>query len=418
MAIGYACITIGLQDAKQSRCIMGNATEDNLRRLIKDNLNALDAAIEYNLAMGIKLYRISSDFIPFGSHPVNKLLWWEEFGEKLAQIGKKIGDSGMRATMHPGQYTVLNSKNSEVVENAILDLKYHCKFMDAMGLDEKNKMILHVGGVYADKKNSAEMFKLNYLRLPDNIKKRLIIENDDKNYTVEDVLNISRALEVPVVFDNLHNRLNPSLETIPEQDWVDICRSTWKQEDGVQKIHYSQQKAGGPPGSHSDTIYIEEFIKFYKSLRDKNIDIMLEVKDKNISCIKCINSSSSKTSARDLEEEWARYKYFVLSRSANIYSEIREQLKDKENIDAVKFYKKIEQALDTDEDKGAEVNAAQHVWGYINKNCKEAEKRRFNKLLTGYIDKGNGLKSIKNHLLKCAIEQDISYLINSYYFYI
>ncbi len=294
MAIGYACITIGVEGTKISRCSIGNATPDNLRRITGHNFDALETAVDYNIAMGIKLYRISSDIVPFGSHPVNKLLWWEEFGEKLYKIGQKIVDSGMRVSMHPGQYTVLNSRRPEVVSNAVSDLVYHAKFLDALGVNESNKLILHIGGVYGDKSKSAEVFKLNYLKLPDNVKARLVIENDDKNYTVEDVLDISKVLNIPVVFDNLHNRLNPSDENLSEKEWIDACASTWKRNDGIQKIHYSQQKKGAIVGSHSDTISIEEFMEFYDGLNNKNIDIMLEVKDKNISCIKCINSINKK----------------------------------------------------------------------------------------------------------------------------
>jgi len=283
-------MSIGVEGAKISRCSIGNATPDNLRRIIGHNFDALDTAVDYNIAMGIKLYRISSDIVPFGSHPVNKLLWWEEFGEKLYKIRQKIVDSGMRVSMHPGQYTVLNSRRPEVVSNAVSDLIYHAKFLDALGINESNKLILHIGGVYGDKSKSAEMFKLNYLKLPVNVKERLVIENDDRNYTVEDALDISRALDIPVVFDNLHNKLNPSYEKLSEKEWIDACASTWKRKDGIQKIHYSQQKNGAKVGSHSDTISIEDFMRFYHDLNDKNIDIMLEVKDKNISCIKCINS--------------------------------------------------------------------------------------------------------------------------------
>ncbi|KNY26844.1 UV DNA damage repair endonuclease UvsE [Pseudobacteroides cellulosolvens] len=418
MAIGYACITIGVEGTKVSRCIIGNATLDNLRKITNNNLAALMAAIDYNIAKGIKLYRISSDIIPFGSHPVNKLLWWDEYGEKLLEIGQKIADSGMRVSMHPGQYTVLNSTKPEVVNNAVSDLIYHTKFLDALGVNESNKLILHIGGVYGDKEKSAEVFKSNYLKLPDNIKARMVIENDDKNYTLEDALCISRVLDIPVIFDNLHNKLNPSHEKLSEKEWIDICASTWKGKDGVQKIHYSQQKTGAAAGSHSETIYIEEFMEFYNNLNDKSIDIMLEVKDKNISCVKCINSTCDKTSIKDIEEEWAKYKYFVLSRSAKVYQEVRELLKDKKVMNIIEFYRKIELALHMPEDKGAEINAAQHVWGYLGKNCKEAEKRRFNRLIKDYTENGKGLKSIKSHLLKCAEAQNVEYLKNSYYFFI
>ncbi|MDP4180358.1 MAG: YbgA family protein [Bacillota bacterium] len=119
-----------------------------------------------------------------------------------------------------------------------------------------------------------------------------------------------------------------------------------------------------------------------------------------------------------LEEEWANYKYLVLSRSSKIYNEIRELLKKKSENIAIKFYTLIEQALALSEDRGAEINAAQHIWGYVNKDCCDHQKNRFQKLLKDYDDEGKNLKALKNHLLKLSIAQDIGYLKKSYYFYI
>ncbi|MDP4181402.1 MAG: UV DNA damage repair endonuclease UvsE, partial [Bacillota bacterium] len=338
MAIGYACLTIGIENAGLSSCKLNNANEDNIRKIISYNLKALEIIVKYNINKGVKLFRISSDIIPFGSHPVNNLTWWDEFRSEIAEIGEKIINSGMRVSMHPGQYTVLNSPNLKVVDNAYNDLIYHSRFLDALGVDSKNKIILHIGGVYGDKKKSAEAFILNYSNLPQSIKKRLVIENDDKNYTVEDVLNISEVSGIPVVFDNLHNKLKPSQLNLTEVQWIDRCNQTWKKADGIQKLHYSQQKAGGLYGAHSDTIHIEEFLLFYNSLKDKDIDIMLEVKDKNLSAVKCVNSTNLNLRISALEEEWANYKYLVLSRSSKIYNEIRELLKKKSENIAIKFY--------------------------------------------------------------------------------
>lgn len=290
MSIGYACIAVGVKNAKLSRCTLKNASEDNIRKITEANLNALDAMIDYNIENKIKLFRISSDIIPFGSHEVNKLEWQVEFKDKIIKIGNKIITSGMRVSMHPGQYTVLNSNRQEVVLNAVRDLKYHNLFLDTLGVHSTNKIVLHIGGVYGDKEKAAENFIKNYRELPSEIKKRLVIENDDKSYTIEDVLKISSEAHIPVIFDNLHNKINQSQEKLSEFQWINICRKTWNKSDGKQKIHYSEQRQGGTIGSHSDTICVNEFLEFYNKLPNKDIDIMLEVKDKNLSAVKCINS--------------------------------------------------------------------------------------------------------------------------------
>lgn len=417
MSIGYACQLIGVPGTELSRCILKNASEDKLRDLIKQNLKSLDTMLDYNIKHDIHLFRISSDIIPFGSHPMNKLIWWEEFEEDLFTIGNKIKSNNIRVSVHPGQYTVLNSPDQATVSNAILDLEYHDRFLTALGMDQSSKMVLHIGGVYGDKSEAVKRFVENYQTLSDSIKSRLILENDDKSYTVEEVISIARQTGSPVVFDNLHNAIKPSVTKLSEKEWMLECRKTWKTVDGMQKIHYSQQGKNLPVGGHSETVFLQDFENFYP-LVPAETDIMLEVKDKNLSAIKCINSISLNARAAELETEWARYKYYVLSRSARIYMEIRQLLKDKNTPAAKAFYTKVEAAMLLDEDMGAEVNAADHVWGYISKDSTNAEKNRYQKLLSGYLNKDNSIASVKRHLLTCATKRNLEYLINSYYFYI
>ncbi len=287
MAIGYACLTIGVPGTDLSRCILRNASEENLKRITEKNLSALEAMLHYNIENNIKLFRISSDIIPFGSHPVNQLPWWELYEKKLLELGHKIAKAGIRVSMHPGQYTVLNSPNYTVVENAINDLEYHNRFLSSLDAGKECKLILHVGGVYGDKAKAMDAFLLHYHKLKDGVRRRLVIENDDRNYNIEDVLQISAKTGAPVVFDNLHHLINPPDFIMSDAEWIKVCGNTWTKEDGVQKIHYSQQKETGRPGSHSDTINIKDFAKYYSQLPYKNLDIMLEVKDKNISAVKC-----------------------------------------------------------------------------------------------------------------------------------
>lgn len=288
MSIGYACLTVGVPGTELKSCIMKNASESRLMDLIAYNLTSLEHILDYNVRNGIQLFRISSDLIPFGSSPVNTLPWWEVFEKRFLRLGRMISECGIRVSMHPGQYTVLNSPNTEVVMRAVQDLTYHCRVLDSLFVGSSHKIILHIGGVYQNKEQSLQRFIESYHLLSRQIKDRLVLENDDKSYHIKDVLKIAAAVGAPVIFDNLHHKVNPCDEK-DELHLINLCGQTWKEKDGVQKIHYSQQHPGKKPGSHSDTIDEEEFFTFYQSLQRKDIDIMLEVKDKNLSAVKCIH---------------------------------------------------------------------------------------------------------------------------------
>lgn len=288
MNIGYVSIIMSEPGLKMKSCILKNASEDNLIKLIKYNLEMLDKIFDYNFKHDIFVFRISSGFIPFASHPINKVDWCKMFKKEFLTLGKKAKKYGIRLSMHPGQYTTLTSPNKDVVKKSIWDLKYQTGVLDCMGLDSKNKIILHIGGKYEDKQQSMERFIKEYKKLPKNIKNRLVIENDDRNYTAEDVLYISSKADIPVLFDYFHHLLNHEGEDLNTIEILKKCMKTWKKDkDGIPKVHYSQQAIGKKSGSHSLTIDVSEFLRFYNTL-PCNVDIMLEVKDKDISALKCI----------------------------------------------------------------------------------------------------------------------------------
>ena len=151
MSIGYACHTLAVSGAEMKKCLLRNADEATLRGLIEWNLSALERMVDYNLQNGIRLYRISSDLIPFASSPVNRIPWALDYAERLAAIGRKILLGGIRVSMHPGQYTVLNSPDPTVAENAVRELVYHTQLLDALGIPASHRIILHIGGAYGDK---------------------------------------------------------------------------------------------------------------------------------------------------------------------------------------------------------------------------------------------------------------------------
>ncbi|CZR10125.1 UV-damage endonuclease [Trichococcus flocculiformis] len=418
MSIGYACLNIGTPNTNIRSVMQRNATPEKLTEVSEHNLAALERMIDYNHKNDIKLFRISSDLIPFGSSPVNTLAWPEIHKEAFDRIGSKIRKSGMRVSLHPGQYTVLNSPTEEVGERAITDLVYHDKILIALGTDQTNKIVLHVGGIYGDKKEALERFEQNFRRLPEAVRNRLIIENDDRLYNIEDVLTLAHRLHVPAVYDNLHHAINPPPSGGTDPYWIAEAKKTWKAADGNQKIHYSQQALDKRPGAHTDTINLETFLTFHEQLEDKQIDIMLEVKDKNLSAIKCQNATIAAPKTVLLEKEWGRYKYAVLERSPAIYQAIRTLLKDKEAYPVQEFYHLIDTAFAEEIRPGYAENAAAHVWGYFKKHATDAERRQYEKNIVNYRNGTGTRATLKWHLFRLAEKYESEYLLQSLYFYL
>jgi len=418
MEIGYACLTIGVQDTKLKSCTAKKADEEVLKEIISNNLKSLSNIIEYNINNEIKLFRISSDLIPFGSSSINTLSWVDIFKNELTQIGNKIKNSGMRVSMHPGQYTVLNSEDGEVVDRAICDLNYHTMLLDSLGLSSENKIVLHIGGVYDDRQQAIKRFIVNYKKLSDSVKNRLVIENDDKCYNISEVLEISKDLKIPVVFDVLHNKANPSSIDESEVSWIKKCGKTWKEKDGTQKIHYSQQDNLKRAGAHSASISINQFMKFYETLPDENIDIMLEVKDKNISAVKCKNCIKKDKDSKALETEWSKYKYKILENSQADYEEIEKLLENKNEYPCVAFYNLIEQGLKKESTKQQFLDTVSRIFEIIEVHLMEKEKGRFSKNIQSFNQGIIAKSKIKNNLLRLTLQYNVEELLGSYFFII
>ncbi|SFH52089.1 UV DNA damage repair endonuclease UvsE [Pisciglobus halotolerans] len=418
MSIGYACLTVGVPETDMRRVTKKNATAEKLNDITRHNLMSLEKMIDYNIENDIHLFRISSDLIPFGSSPVNQLPWQETFREEFGRIGRKITESNMRVSFHPGQYTVLNSPNEETVAKAVEDLRYHNKVMECLGVNDEHKIVLHIGGVYEDKPAASQRFVENFQKLDQAIQRRLIIENDDRLYTIQDVLEIAEKIGIPVIYDNLHHAVNPGPDEGSDAEWIAKANQTWKAGDGKQKIHYSQQALDKRAGAHTSTIYLDTFLDFYDSLPDQDIDIMLEVKDKNLSAVKCINATRPFPAIKYLEKEWMRYKYLVLEHSPERYQHIRSLLKDKTIYPAKAFYHLIEAALDTEVQIGQAINAAQHVWGHLKQQVTEKEAKAFERLLAKYQEGQSSEQAVKKRLLTFAMKYHEPYLLQSLYVYI
>lgn len=416
MNIGYACMIFSRADLRFSTCRLSNVTEERLNEIILKNLVVLDKMIDFNIENGIHLFRISSDVIPFATHPINSLDWKYKYREELKKIGSKIKMAGLRVSMHPGQYTVLNSPRQEVVSRAISDIHYHAEFLNALGVDFANKIILHVGGTYGDKSLSQDRFVENVKYLDSSAKKRLVIENDERSYTVQDVLNVGLKTGNPCVFDTFHHSLNLPSEKRTMVNWINICKQTWNEVDGTQKIHYSQQDGSKRRGAHSRSIHHLEFMEFYKTLNSDDIDIMLEVKDKEISAIKCINLLKHEGNREYMQKEWERYRILILSRSKSIYEVINQKMVYDKDFSMLEFYNLVDEALGGRKNSKHIIPAMMSVWSALEETATDAEKKKFSSLLQkSKADTRHELRLIK-WLSALSLRQRRSDINESYFF--
>lgn len=285
MKIGYPCINRTLGCTNRTFRLASYSAE-RLRCTIALNLDCLRAILSFNLSHGILFFRITSDLIPFASHPVCTADWPGQFRDQFSSIGRFIRDQRMRVSMHPDQFVVLNTKDPGVLERSISELRYHATVLDLLGLDCTAKIQIHLGGVYGDKEAAIGRFIGVYQTLDPAIRRRLVIENDDRLYSARDCLEVSAATGVPVLFDFFHHQVNPSEGVLP--DLLGEITRTWLSRDGLPMADYSSQAAGMRRGNHAESLDVDDFLLLLEQTRGHDFDLMLEIKDKERSALTAI----------------------------------------------------------------------------------------------------------------------------------
>ena len=288
MRIGYPCINRTIDCTANSTFRLKSYSETRLKDSIKNNLLCLRKILQFNLEHRLLFFRISSDLVPFASHPINKFNWQTYFQEDFEEIGAFIIKNRMRISMHPDQFTLINSIKQEIFERSKKELIYHAEILDLMELDKSAKIQIHVGGAYGDKQKSIERFIKRFDELDDSVVQRLVIENDDKLYDLNDCLKINTEIHIPILFDNFHNKLHNSA-TPTKHESFRLAMKTWNEKkDGLPMVDYSSKKDNGSPRQHAETINIEDFDLFLKQTMSFDFDVMLEIKDKERSAIKAV----------------------------------------------------------------------------------------------------------------------------------
>ncbi|KAF2804111.1 UV-endonuclease UvdE, partial [Mytilinidion resinicola] len=250
--------------------------------------NARDVVkmLRWNDRYGIKFMRLSSEMFPFASHAEYGYKLAPFAAETLAEVGKVVAELGHRVTTHPGQFTQLGSPRPAVIAASLRDLAYHDELLSLLQLppqaDRDAVMVLHMGGVFGDKAATLARFRAHYTSLPQSIKNRVVLENDDVSWHVHDLLPVCEELNIPLVLDFHHHNILFDAAHVREgtRDVVALfprIAATWARKGVRQKMHYSESEPGA--------VTRRERRKHAPRVRglppcDRAMDLMVEAKDK------------------------------------------------------------------------------------------------------------------------------------------
>jgi len=290
--LGLCCINTKLRSQKppvfMSRKMIIRTIEEKgigeLKDKIIQNLKDVLVMIEWNEKNGIRVLRLSSELFPHMSNAKVEDYSYDFAKPLLKQIGDRAKELGHRLTFHPGQYNVVGTPNEKAFRQTVSDLKYHADVLDLMGMGVDSVMVVHGGGMYGDKELTKDRWCEQFKQLSENVQRRLVLENCEKCYSIEDCLEISERVNIPVVFDTHHfecyKLLHPEEEFYEPQDYMQEVLITWTRRGIKPKFHISEQ-GSGRVGHHSDFIEIipDYLLEIYEKYGVK-IDIMIEAKMK------------------------------------------------------------------------------------------------------------------------------------------
>lgn len=297
MRLGFAVKTLGRSDLKSN-----DARKHQSDPHLRVSIGYLHLIFDYLAEHGVTMYRMSSDVAPYISHPDLPRFHTQvqECRSELEELGRAARERNLRLSFHPSQYVLLNSPDAKVVGQSVRDLIAQAEILDVMGTGPEAVLVTHVGGHYGDPAGGRERWAATFKTLPEPVRRRLVLENDDLRYSAADVLKVHDMTGVPLVFDHQHHWcLNP--ERLPVGDTVRRFLRTWPA--GVRpKVHYSsprtemrevkrKNRATGktetallPPvwTGHADFVNPFEFAQFLDVTAGLVFDVMLEAKAKDL----------------------------------------------------------------------------------------------------------------------------------------
>ena len=222
-------------------------SQQKLSEIIQNNFYTSRQIIHHCKKSGIQGYRLSSDLTPVLNHPDVNLTLEDLPDFKLIQyqineLKKAIKETGIKVSAHPSEYITLTSEDQKAIKNSIRDLESHADIFDRLDLPESYEapLNIHVRKDGNPDEISSRFFNI-FNGLPDNVRKRLVLENNDNANGTWSIKNLHhyyyKTSQIPITFDTLHHSILPG--NLTEEEAFNLAYETW---NTTPIFHYSEGK--------------------------------------------------------------------------------------------------------------------------------------------------------------------------------
>ena len=287
MSLNLCCISLALKEKGYGFQIITWTRFQKLGRTeglrilsdrILNNVRVTQKTIEYCVQNNWG-YRLSSTIFPLISFDkanikVQELKDHNEIMDILAETGQTALKENLRLSSHPNEFTTLDSENRAAILRSITDLELHGFLHNSLGLPKNysNPINIHLKNEHLGFVDHKNRINESISLLSDNVKSRLVFENNDKGRWHCDNL-ASHYSNIPLTYDNLHDLVNPSGE---QNTNIRRFCATWGNYKPL--FHYSEGRED-KKRAHRD--YPQNNLNFFQNNRKDLADYDVELKMKD-----------------------------------------------------------------------------------------------------------------------------------------
>ncbi len=269
--------------AKHMMTLDRQAQLKHLGLICEHNAQALLQALQFCHAHDIKDFRVNSQILPLKTHPtvgyrIQDLPNCQKIIDSFRHCGTFCLEKDIRTTFHPDQFILLSSPKEGVTQKSIIELQYQAEVAEWIQADVIN---IHGGGAYGDKTAALRRLVAQIMALPDSVRSRLTLENDDRVYTPADLMPVCTETKTPLVYDVHHHRC--LADGLSVEKATELAINTWNREPLFHLSSPLNGWAAKACNKHHDYIDPQDFPDCWLN---RDITVEVEAKAKELAVLK------------------------------------------------------------------------------------------------------------------------------------